>query len=65
MEAAEYNLLYLKINNLQELILEDFDFDARFSVVSATVYFSGANFPNVTTGIYQWWKFSGYKCSIG
>jgi gliding motility-associated protein GldM len=27
--------------------LENFDFDARFSVVSATVYFSGANFPNV------------------
>ncbi len=28
--------------------LEKFDFDTRFSVVSATVYFSGANFPNVT-----------------
>jgi gliding motility-associated protein GldM len=27
--------------------LENFDFDARFNVVSATVYFSGANFPNV------------------
>ncbi|HEV8079218.1 MAG TPA: GldM family protein, partial [Chitinophagaceae bacterium] len=27
--------------------LENFDFDARFSVVGATVYFSGANFPNV------------------
>ena len=25
--------------------LENFDFDARFNVVSATVYFSGANFP--------------------
>jgi len=29
--------------------LEAFDFDARFSVVSATVYFSGANFPSVQT----------------
>ncbi|UEG51158.1 gliding motility protein GldM [Ferruginibacter lapsinanis] len=29
--------------------LENFDFDARFSVVSATVYFSGANFGNVQT----------------
>ncbi|HEY5406992.1 MAG TPA: gliding motility protein GldM [Ginsengibacter sp.] len=29
--------------------LENFDFDARFSVLSATVYFSGANFPSVTT----------------
>ncbi|MCW3093882.1 MAG: gliding motility protein GldM [Ferruginibacter sp.] len=29
--------------------LENFDFDAKFSVLSATVYFSGANFPNVQT----------------
>lgn len=29
--------------------LENFDFDTRFSVISATVYFSGANFPNVAT----------------
>ena len=27
--------------------LENFDFDLKFSIVSATVYFSGANFPNV------------------
>ena len=27
--------------------LENFDFDARFSVVSATVYFSGANFSTI------------------
>ncbi len=27
--------------------LDNFDFDARFSVVSATIYFSGANFPSV------------------
>jgi len=26
--------------------LENFDFDLRFSIVGATVYFSGANFPN-------------------
>jgi len=29
--------------------LENFDFDLKFSIVSATVYFSGANFPNVAT----------------
>ena len=29
--------------------LENFDFDVKFSVVSATVYFSGANFSNVQT----------------
>lgn len=29
--------------------LENFDFDLKYSVVSATVYFSGANFNNVVT----------------
>jgi gliding motility-associated protein GldM len=28
--------------------LENFDFDLRFSVISATVYFSGTGFPNLT-----------------
>lgn len=29
--------------------LENFDFDTKYSVTGATVYFSGANFPNVVT----------------
>ena len=29
--------------------LENFDFDLKYSIVSATVYFSGANFSNVVT----------------
>jgi len=29
--------------------LENFDFDLKFNIVSATVYFSGAGFPNVVT----------------
>ncbi len=29
--------------------LKDFDFDVQFTVVSATVYFSGTNFKNVET----------------
>lgn len=29
--------------------LENFDFDVRYNVTSATVYFSGAGFPNVVT----------------
>ncbi len=29
--------------------LENFDFDLKFTIVSATVYFSGAGFPNVAT----------------
>jgi GldM C-terminal domain len=30
--------------------LEDFDFDAKFTIVSATVYFSGTNFRNTEKG---------------
>lgn len=30
--------------------LKDFEFEARFRIVSATVYFSGTNFKNVETG---------------
>jgi hypothetical protein len=30
--------------------LKDFEFDLHYSVVSATVYFSGTNFKNVETG---------------
>ncbi len=30
--------------------LKDFEFNARFRIVSATVYFSGTNFKNVETG---------------
>lgn len=33
--------------------LENFDFDLRYNVVSATVYFSGANFSNVATSSIQ------------
>jgi gliding motility-associated protein GldM len=29
--------------------LENFDFDLKYNIASATVYFSGANFPNVVT----------------
>lgn len=30
--------------------VENFDFDAHFSIIGATVYFSGANFKSVTKG---------------
>ena len=33
--------------------LENFDFDLRYSIVSATVYFSGANFPSVKLATLQ------------
>jgi gliding motility-associated protein GldM len=38
--------------------LENFDFDLKFNVVSATVYFSGANFPNPAVGQLQGNNFS-------
>ncbi len=31
--------------------LKDFEFDARFTVISATVYFTGANFPQPKKGL--------------
>jgi len=33
--------------------LENFDFELRYSIVSATVYFSGANFPSVKQAVIQ------------
>lgn len=36
-----------KNQNFARADLENFDFDARFNIVSATIYFSGANFGNV------------------
>jgi gliding motility-associated protein GldM len=39
--------------------LENFDFDLRFNIVGATVYFSGANFPNVATYSLQGNNLSG------
>ena len=36
-----------KNQNFARADLENFDFDAHFNIVSATLYFSGANFPNV------------------
>ncbi len=39
--------------------LENFDFDLKFNVVSATVYFSGAGFPNVATAPLNGGNLSG------
>lgn len=36
-----------KNQNFARADLENFDFDAHFNIVSATMYFSGANFPSV------------------
>ncbi len=44
--------------------LEGFDFDARFTVISATVYFSGANFPSVTTATINGGSLAGLSSQL-
>ena len=44
--------------------LENFDFDARFNVVSATVYFSGANFPSVQQATINGGSLSGLSGAL-
>jgi len=44
--------------------LEAFDFDARFTVVSATVYFNGANFPNVQQGSISGGSLAGISAQL-
>jgi len=50
--------------------LENFDFDCRFNVVSATVYFSGVNFPDIQEAQLEGNSFSALdsyirKCGPG
>jgi gliding motility-associated protein GldM len=44
--------------------LENFDFDARFIVMSATVYFSGANFPSVQTATINGGSLAGLSSQL-
>jgi hypothetical protein len=44
--------------------LEGFDFDAHFNVISATVYFSGANFSNVQTQTINSGSLSGLSAQL-
>jgi gliding motility-associated protein GldM len=44
--------------------LENFDFDARFTVMSATVYFSGANFPSVATATINGGSLAGLSSQL-
>jgi hypothetical protein len=53
-DVSEYNKMACVAFKAQDYCraeLEDFDFDAHFTVVSATVYFSGANFKDVEKGV--------------
>jgi gliding motility-associated protein GldM len=44
--------------------LENFDFDARFNVLGATVYFSGANFPSVVTATINGGSLAGLSSQL-
>lgn len=44
--------------------LENFDFDLKFTIVSATVYFSGAGFPNVAQSTIQGNSLAGLQSFI-
>ena len=44
--------------------LENFDFDAHFNIVSATIYFSGANFSNVQSAEIHGGSLEGIKSQL-
>jgi gliding motility-associated protein GldM len=44
--------------------LKNFDFDYRYSIVSATVYFSGANFPSVQTATISGGSLAGIGAQL-
>ncbi len=50
-----------KNQNFARADLENFDFDARFNIVSATIYFSGANFSNVQSAEIHGGSLEGIK----
>ena len=69
-QGGRISAVEFKNQNYCRAELEDFDFDAKFSVVSATVYFTGANFPTPKTGyIYsndlKTIKDLKEKCTVG
>jgi gliding motility-associated protein GldM len=50
-----------KNQNFARADLENFDFDAHFNIVSATIYFSGANFGNVQSAEIHGGSLEGIK----
>jgi gliding motility-associated protein GldM len=50
-----------KNQNFARAELENFDFDAHFNIVSATIYFSGANFGNVQSAEIHGGSLEGIK----
>lgn len=50
-----------KNQNFARADLEGFDFDAHFNIISATMYFSGANFPSVQSAEIHGGSLDGVK----
>jgi hypothetical protein len=44
--------------------LEYFDFEYRYSIISATIYFSGANFPSVQTAAISGGSLAGISAQL-
>ena len=53
-----------KNQNFARADLENFDFDAHFNIVSATIYFSGANFANVQSADIHSGSLDGVKAQL-
>lgn len=53
-----------KNQNFARADLENFDFDAHFNIVSATIYFSGANFANVQSAEIHGGSLDGVKAQL-
>jgi len=53
-----------KNQNFARADLENFDFDAHFNIVSATIYFSGANFSNVQSAEIHGGSLEGVKSQL-
>jgi gliding motility-associated protein GldM len=53
-----------KNQNFARADLSGFDFDAHFNIVSATVYFSGANFGNVQSGQIHGGSLDGLRAQL-
>lgn len=53
-----------KNQNFARADLKDFDFDAHFNIVSATLYFSGANFGNVQQAEIHGGSLDGVKSQL-
>jgi hypothetical protein len=53
-----------KNQNFARADLENFDFNARFDIVSATIYFSGANFNNVQSAEIHGGSLDGIRAQL-